>query len=125
MLREDGDATTFYAGSADVELYRSETAHYRDNLATGAPSLWVVLRPTEAEPPYELIAVTADPAEGEAFTEAGADLVEHGADAGADRARSLRPSSPSTMSSGSSSSASATAPIPRRWRGAARRRADE
>ena len=39
-------------------------------------SLWVVLRPTDAEPPYEVLAVTADPAEGEAFTEAGNDLVD-------------------------------------------------
>jgi len=38
--------------------------------------LWVVLRPTEAEPPYALFLVTADPAEGEAMTEAGNDLVE-------------------------------------------------
>jgi len=36
----------------------------------------VVLRPTGAEPPYEVLSVTADPAEGEAFTEAGNDLVE-------------------------------------------------
>ena len=40
------------------------------------PALWVVLRPTGAQPPYEVLAVTADPAEGEAFTEAGNDLVE-------------------------------------------------
>ena len=38
--------------------------------------LWVVLRPTEVEPPFEVIAVTADPNEGEAFTQAGNDLVE-------------------------------------------------
>ncbi len=43
---------------------------------SGAPLLWVVLRPTGAEPPYDVLAVTADPAEGEAFTEAGNDLVE-------------------------------------------------
>ena len=36
----------------------------------------MVLRPTGAEPPYEVLAVTADPAEGEAYTEAGNDLVE-------------------------------------------------
>jgi hypothetical protein len=35
-----------------------------------------VLSPTEAEWPYALAAVTADPAEGEVFTEAGANLVE-------------------------------------------------
>ncbi len=51
-------------------------ANYRDNLATGAPLLWVALRPTGVEPPYEVFAVTADPAEGEALTEAGDDLVD-------------------------------------------------
>jgi hypothetical protein len=38
--------------------------------------LWVALRPTGVEPPYEIIAVTADPAEGESFTQAGDDIVE-------------------------------------------------
>ena len=58
--------TTFYAGHRRDQLYRTETTNYRDNLASGAPALWVVLRPTGVEPPYELFAVTADPAEGEA-----------------------------------------------------------
>ena len=48
VLREDGDTTTFYAGSAEIELYRSETPYYRDNLATGAPSLWVVMASASA-----------------------------------------------------------------------------
>ena len=69
-------ADTFYAGPAEVELYRSETTNYRDNLATGQPSLWVVLRPTGGDPPFSVVTVTADPAEGEAFTEAGNDLVD-------------------------------------------------
>ncbi|HWE17616.1 MAG TPA: DUF3305 domain-containing protein [Hyphomicrobiaceae bacterium] len=71
-----GDTTTFFAGTATIALYRTETANYIDNLGSGAPLLWVVLRPTEVQPPYEVLAVTADPAEGEAFTEAGNDLVE-------------------------------------------------
>jgi Protein of unknown function (DUF3305) len=70
------DATTYYAGAADIELYRSETANYRDNLSSGAPALWVVLRPTGIEPPFDITAVTADPAEGEGYTQAGTDLVE-------------------------------------------------
>lgn len=70
------DATLFYAGDATIELHRTETACYRDNLGSGAPKLWVTLRHTAAEPPYELLAVTADPAEGEAFTDAGSNLVE-------------------------------------------------
>ena len=76
VLREAGDTVLYYAGSRTVELHRSETARYRDNLATEAASLWVVLSPAEGEWPYALAAVTADPAEGEAFTEAGANLVE-------------------------------------------------
>ncbi len=76
VLRHDGDTTTFYAGSAQLELYRSETTYYRDNLASGAPGLWVVMSKTESDPPYQLVTVTADPAEGEGFTESAANLVE-------------------------------------------------
>lgn len=76
VLREEGESVLFYAGSRTIEFHRSETARYRDNLATGEPMLWVVLSPAEGEWPYTLAAVTADPAEGEAFTEAGANLVE-------------------------------------------------
>jgi hypothetical protein len=71
-----GDTTAFFAGTATIALYRTETANYIDNLNSGAPLLWVVLRTTDRQPPYEVLAVTADPAEGEAFTEAGNDLVE-------------------------------------------------
>jgi hypothetical protein len=76
LLSDDGARATFYAGPATIELYPSDTTNYRDNLASGAPLLWVVLRPTDADPPYALFLVTADPAEGEAMTEAGNDLVE-------------------------------------------------
>jgi hypothetical protein len=75
VLATDAEAVTFYAGSTDIGLYRTETSRYRDNLASGVPSLWVALRPTGAEPPYDLLAVTADPSEGESFTQAGDDLV--------------------------------------------------
>lgn len=76
MLSELRDGATFYAGAAEVELYRTETANYRDNLRSGAPMLWVALRPTGGEPPYEIFGVTADPAEGESWTQSGNDLVD-------------------------------------------------
>jgi hypothetical protein len=76
VLRAQDEVTLFYAGSATVDLYRSEAERYRDNLATGVPSIWIVLSPSENTWPYAVAAVTADPAEGEAFTEAGANLVE-------------------------------------------------
>jgi hypothetical protein len=72
----EGEIALFYAGTAAIELHPSETSNYRDNLASGAPALWVVLRPTGSEPAYEVLTVTADPSEGEAFTDAGNDLVE-------------------------------------------------
>jgi hypothetical protein len=75
MLSEQGDVAFFYAGSAEIELFRTGTANYRTNLA-GDRALWVVLRPAETDPPFTLFMVTADPAEGEASTEAGSDLVE-------------------------------------------------
>jgi Protein of unknown function (DUF3305) len=76
VLREQDEATLYYAGSATVDLYRSETQLYRDNITSGAPGIWIVLSPSEGPWPYVISAVTADPTEGEAFTEAGANLVE-------------------------------------------------
>ena len=43
-LAIDREAATFYAGAAEIELYRSETENYRGNLASGAPSIWVALQ---------------------------------------------------------------------------------
>lgn len=76
VLREEDGTTLFYAGSATVDLYPSETARYRDNLASGSPSIWTVLSPAETAWPYSVTAATADPSEGEALTEAGVNLVE-------------------------------------------------
>jgi hypothetical protein len=70
------DVTTFYAGKALIALYRTETDNYRNNLASGSPLLWVILRHTADGSTVELRGVTADPAEGEALTGAGDDLVE-------------------------------------------------
>ncbi len=76
VLRESGGVTTFYAGPGAIELHRTETANYLSNLRSDAPALWIGLRPADRDPPYDVLAVTADPAEGEAMTEAGNDLVE-------------------------------------------------
>ena len=77
-ISEEGDATTFYAGEAAIELHRTETANYQQNLSSGMPALWVVLRPiaaNSANPAFDILAVTADPSEGEALTDAGNNLV--------------------------------------------------
>jgi hypothetical protein len=76
ILQSDDERTSYYAGTAEIALYRTETGSYRDNLSSGRPMLWVAVRPTGVEPPLDIVAVTADPAEGESFTQSGDDLVE-------------------------------------------------
>lgn len=75
-LSDDGERATFYAGSAEVELYRSETTYYLSNLESGSPALWVALRESGGEPPFTVSAITADPAEGASLTETATDLIE-------------------------------------------------
>jgi hypothetical protein len=76
VLSHDNECTSFYAGTTDIALYRTESRNYQDNLTSSQPSVWVALRPTDSDPPYRVLAATVDPAEGEAFTEAGNDLIE-------------------------------------------------
>lgn len=66
-LSDDGERAIFYAGAAEIELYRSEASLYRDNLMAQEPLLWVVLNPADGDPPFAPPKVTADPAEGEGW----------------------------------------------------------
>jgi hypothetical protein len=68
------DAELFYLGTADLQAHTFETANYRDNFMSGAPRLWVVLRP-QGELMPELVTVTCDPTEGEGLSETGWDIV--------------------------------------------------
>jgi len=76
VLATEGETVTFYAGAVEIELYRSDTENYRRNLESGSPSVWVALQPTANDPPYEIAAVTADPAEAEGLTESAQAIVE-------------------------------------------------
>lgn len=75
-LGRDAGGERFYLGAAELTLYSVDTANFRDNFTTGQPSLWVSLRPTGLDPALELVGVTADPYEGEAFCETMGDIVE-------------------------------------------------
>ena len=75
-LSDDGERATFFVGTADIELYRSEAANYRENLLVEQPLLWVALRSITGDPPYSLVGVTVDPAEGESWVALGTDLVD-------------------------------------------------
>src|SRR5215213_3780090 len=75
VLSSEGDATTYYAGVASIDLFSSDTANYRDNLADGEALIWVALRQQNGGPELELTKVTADPTEGEAMFESGCDVI--------------------------------------------------
>ncbi|MFN3888853.1 MAG: DUF3305 domain-containing protein [Beijerinckiaceae bacterium] len=57
----------FYAGAAELCLHVSATSHYRDNLRSGRPSVWVAI--AAANNLVCVQAVTVDPYEGEALAE--------------------------------------------------------
>ena len=75
-LSDDGGRATFFVGTTDIELYRSEAGNYRENLLVEQPLLWVALRSTASDPPYALASATVDPAEGESWVALGTDLVD-------------------------------------------------
>ena len=75
VLSTDAGTTTYYAGSASIDLFSSDTANYRDNLADGEPRIWVALRRQDGGSELELTKVTADPTEGEAMFESGCDVI--------------------------------------------------
>lgn len=76
VLAKGADRVRYFAGSFVVKLYSTETAFYRDNLSAERPRLWVAMCPEGSEPPLEIIAVTADPTEGEGYTQTGTIVVE-------------------------------------------------
>src|ERR1700676_2448923 len=75
VLSTEADATIYYAGSTSIDLFSSDTANYRDNLADGEPRICVALRRQDGGPELELTKVTADPTEGEAMFESGCDVI--------------------------------------------------
>jgi hypothetical protein len=62
-LGPEGDVEPWYAGPAQIALHPGDTGHYRDNLLSARPSLWVALKAGG----LEVRLVTADPYEGEAL----------------------------------------------------------
>ena len=56
-----------YAGAFTLSFHSSETSHYRDNLQSGRPSIWVAMNVENDVPTVST--VTVDPYEGEALAE--------------------------------------------------------
>ena len=76
LIEKVGDTERYYLGAASIVLASVDTAPLRDNLMSGAPKLWVVMREEQPDGSLSLVTVTADPTEGEANTETGSNLVD-------------------------------------------------
>ena len=74
-LRSAAGVDLLYAGIAELRLHPGETSHYRDNFTSDRPSLWVAFRP-DLDGQGEIVGVTADPYEGEAYADTIGDAVE-------------------------------------------------
>lgn len=64
LLSTENGVETWYLGARDLILWSGDTAHHRDNLASGRPAIWIALRgqdPARAD----IVCLTADPYEGE------------------------------------------------------------
>lgn len=76
VLEQSAGLIRYYAGAIEMEFFGTDTTMYRENLRSQQPSLWVVLRHTDVSPGVVLHLVTADPADAEALTETGTDIIE-------------------------------------------------
>ncbi|MCC1492932.1 DUF3305 domain-containing protein [Cognatishimia sp. F0-27] len=77
VLRTDGDAVEYHAATVTLELHGADTEAYVHGLQAAVPSLYVVLRETDAgEDPLEILLVTASPYEAQDYTDSGEEIVE-------------------------------------------------
>lgn len=64
-VSDEAGVETWYLGVSDVILHSGDTGYYRDNLASGRPSVWVALPQTSQGARARVHLVTVDPYEGE------------------------------------------------------------
>lgn len=75
LAEAEGGRRYYYAGAVELELFRGETDGYRDNLGSGRPAVFIILRP-EGGGRVALHGATVDPGEIEAHSDAGDDQIE-------------------------------------------------
>lgn len=76
LLREEGDVAEYHATTVPLTLHRADVEGYRVSLAMTPPSVFVVLRPEEGDPPVSVHIVTASAYEAQDYTDSGEEIVE-------------------------------------------------
>lgn len=65
LLSEEDGVETWYLGAHDLILHTGDTGHYRDNLMSRLPRVWVAISEVEDARKADIKLVTVDPYEGE------------------------------------------------------------
>ncbi len=80
VLRREGDAVEYQAGTVDLELWRSDTEAYLAELETKSPGVYVVMNrvdaASDAAPDFEVLLATLSPYEAQDYADTGEDIVE-------------------------------------------------
>lgn len=76
LLREETEYTDFHAGTMAVELYRTDTAAYLEALNAPAPVVFVIMRDSDREHPFDVHQVTVSAFEAQDYTDSGEEMVE-------------------------------------------------
>lgn len=76
LLDQAPGASRWYVGCLDIELFQKETAGYLENLASGQPQVFVVLRRRGADDGVTPFLVTVCPFEAQSYLDSGEDVVE-------------------------------------------------
>lgn len=78
MVSQDDKQTVYLAQTMNVELFQRETEGYKNNLESGQPAVFVVLRQGEEAEDHEVepFLMTACPYEAADYLESGEEIVE-------------------------------------------------
>ncbi len=78
VVSEEEGRTVYLAQTMNVELFQRETEGYKNNLESGQPTIFVVLRPGEEVEDHDVepFLMTACPYEAADYLESGEEIVE-------------------------------------------------
>lgn len=75
-LRREGEVVEYHAATVPLELHGAEAEAYLHGLQAQVPCLYVIMRTSNGEFPFEVALVTASPYEAQDYTDSGEEIVE-------------------------------------------------
>ncbi len=75
-LRREGESVEFHAATVPLELFRTDTEAYLHGLSAKVPAIYVVMRESEGDEPFDIVLATASPYEAQDYADTGEELVE-------------------------------------------------